>query len=65
MSKTKIVACIKASNCRSHAFQDKTYGKDKRVMNTGKAATGTKLTCTVCGDTKSIAAEKEETKDVK
>jgi hypothetical protein len=41
---TKILDC----GC-DHDFQDKRYGKGKRVHNPAKADNGVKYRCTVCG----------------
>jgi hypothetical protein len=38
---------IKTCNCE-HSFQDKVYGKQKRVHTVGKS----NITCTVCGKKK-------------
>lgn len=48
MSKTKILKCT----C-NHKFQDKKYGKKKRVHNRIKVNTAVPgYRCTVCGDEK-------------
>ncbi len=41
------------TTCKPHAFQDKTYGKNKRVHNL--CAGGAR--CTVCLDVKKMSAE--------
>ena len=43
LMKTKIMTC-------KHEYQDKKYGKGRRVFNAGSVGTGTKITykCTVC-----------------
>lgn len=47
-SKQKITGCIiKACSCKN-AFQDKTYGKGKRVFNIKKDNAKPPV-CTVCG----------------
>jgi len=45
MANTKTMKC----DCK-HDFQDKRYGKDKRVHN--QKADKTKFVCTVCGKEK-------------
>ena len=50
--------------CKPHAFQDKTYGNKRRVVNP-KAGYGTgnnNVTCTVCGQTFSTAPEVKKKK---
>jgi hypothetical protein len=43
---TAVKTCI--ANCK-HEYQDKKYGKGKRVHNLKKASTGSQeYTCTVC-----------------
>lgn len=48
MSGTEIRRC----KCK-HPFQDKTYGKGKRVFNrsSGAGQGAVSMSCTVCGDT--------------
>lgn len=43
---------IKVCNCK-HEFQDKKYGKGKRVFNSGAGkGSDSKYKCTVCGKEK-------------
>ena len=57
MSKTIISDCT----CE-HAYQDQTYGKSKRVFNSGMKQSA----CTVCGKTKGITvAETKKDKEKK
>lgn len=50
------------ANCTcSHEYQDKLYGKGKRVFNAGKAV----YRCTVCKSVKPLlGTEKKDNKDV-
>jgi len=46
---TKIIIC----SCE-HSYQDKVYGKYKRLHNKGKSKSGTEVwVCTVCGNRRS------------
>ena len=40
-------------NCKS-SYQDKRYGKGKRVHNEGQGKTRGAVYCTVCGNKKSV-----------
>ena len=42
---------IRPCEC-NHTFQDKVYGKQKRVHN--MSDTGAQITCTVCGEKKKV-----------
>ena len=56
----KVFTCM--ANC-THEYQDKKYGKGKRVMNPIKVGSGgTDYRCTVCGKINAERMEKKETK---
>lgn len=43
------------SPCKPHAYQDKKYGTNRRVMNSCKE--GKSLRCTVCGTEKNAGGD--------